>query len=287
MINKDLTKTFIDEIYSKAPKKNYETNKIFYNHTDEIWSNDLADMIDYKISNNKGYRYIFVAIDHFNKYLWGKPLKNKYNQTITNEFSNILTTSKRKPLKLESDRGTEFYNSIFQNFLKSKSIHHYSRFTDKGPSIAERVIRTIRNLLKKPVFEKRNADSISELPSIIKQYNNTIHSSTKMTSIQASKKVNEKEVFPNLRDDRVKRQPKFKLGQLVRTADIKKVFSKGDSTNYSYKLYTITEVIHDTIPGYRIDYLPERYNESLLLPTKLTLEENNHVMKKLNLIQQK
>ena len=46
MINKDLTKTFIDEIYSKAPKKNYETNKIIYNHTDEIWSIDLADMID-------------------------------------------------------------------------------------------------------------------------------------------------------------------------------------------------------------------------------------------------
>ena len=27
MINKDLTKTFDDEIYSKAPKKNYPTNK--------------------------------------------------------------------------------------------------------------------------------------------------------------------------------------------------------------------------------------------------------------------
>ena len=285
MINKDLTKTFIDEIYSKAPKKNYETNKIIYNHTDEIWSIDLADMIDYKISNNKGYRYIFIIIDNFSKYLWAILLKNKYSQTITNEFSNILTTSKRKPLKLESDRGTEFYNSIFQNFLKSKSIHHYSRFTDKGPSIAERVIRTIRNLLKKPVFEKGNADWISELASIIKQYNNTTHSSTKMTPIQASKKVNEKEVFSNLRDDRVKRQQKFKLGQLVRTADIKKVFSKGDSTNYSCKLYTITEVIHDTIPSYRIDYLPERYNENLLLPSKLTLDENNQIMKKLNLIQ--
>ena len=40
----------------------------------------------------------------------------------------------------------------------------------------------------------RNADWLGELPSVIKQYNNTIHSSTKMTPIQASKKVNEKEV---------------------------------------------------------------------------------------------
>ena len=169
--------------------------------------------------------------------------------------------------------------------METKNIQHYSRFTDKGPSIAERVIRTVRNLLKKPVFEKGRADWLSELPSVVKQYNNTIHHSIKMTPNQASKKINEKLVFSNLRDDRVKRQPKFKLGQLVRTADIKRVFSKGDSTNYSYKLYTITEVIHDTIPSYRIDYLIEQYNENLLLPTKLSLEQNNQVMKELNLIQ--
>ena len=285
MIKKDLTKIFIDEIHSKPPRKNYPTKKIVYNFVDEIWSIDLADFSDYKTSNNKGFRYIFIVIDNFSKYLWAIPLKNKYSQTITNEFSNILSTSKRKPIKIESDGGTEFYNSIFQNFLKSKNIQHYSRYTDKGPSIAERVIRTLRNLLKKPVFEKGRADWLSELPSVVEKYNNTIHSSTKMTPIQASKKSNQKLVYNNLKDNREVLKPKFNLGQLVRTADIKRVFSKGDSTNWSYKLYTITEVIHDTISSYRIDYLPERYNENLLLPTKLSLEENNQVMKKLNLIQ--
>ena len=106
-----------------------------------------------------------------------------------------------------------------------------------------------------------------------------------MTPNQASKKSNERKVYLNLRDDRQKQRLKYKLGQLVRTADIKRVFSKGDSTNYSYKLYTITEIIHDTIPSYRLNYLPERYYQNLLLPTKLSLEENNEVMKKLNLIQ--
>ena len=285
MIKKDLIKIFIDEIYSKPPLRNYPTNKIVYNHIDEIWSIDLADFSDYKTSNNKGFRYIFLVIDNYSKYLWAVPLKNKYSQTITNEFSNILTNSKRKPLKLESDRGTEFYNSNFQKLLKNKNIQHYSRYTDRGPSIAERVIRTIRNLLKKPVFEKGNADWLSELPSVIKQYNNTIHISIKMTPIQASKKSNEKEVYSNLQDRRVKQQPKFKLGDLVRTSDIKRVFSKGDSTIYSYKLYTITEIIHDTIASYRLSYLPETYNQNLLLPTKLSREENNQVMKELNLIQ--
>ena len=147
------------------------------------------------------------------------------------------------------------------------------------------MIRTIRNLLKKPVFENRNADWISELPSVTKQYNNTVHHGIKVKPIDASKKSNQKLVYDNLKDDREVRKPKFELGDLVRTADIKRVFSKGDSTNWSDKLYTITEVIHDTIPAYRINYLPERYNENLLLPSKLTLDENNQVMKELNLIQ--
>ena len=108
MSKKDNIKIFIDEIYSTPPKKNYETNKIVYNHIDETWSIDLTDMVDFKTSNNKGYRYIFIITDNFSKYLWAIPLKNKYSQTITNEFSNILTTSKRHPGKLESDRGAEF-----------------------------------------------------------------------------------------------------------------------------------------------------------------------------------
>ena len=54
-----------------------------------------------------------------------------------------------------------------------------------------------------------------------------------MSLIQTSKKSNEEEVFSNLHDRRVRQQTKYNLGQLVRTADIKKVFSKGDSTNYS------------------------------------------------------
>ena len=112
---------------------------------------------------------------------------------------------------------------------------------------------TKRNLLKKPVFVKGNADWLSELSSVIKQYNNTIHSSTNMKPIDASKKSNEKIVYSNLQDRRVRRQPNYKLGQLVRTADIKRVFSKGDSTKWNCNLYTIIEVLHDAKPSYRIN----------------------------------
>ena len=156
-------------------------------------------MMDYKNSNNKVYRYIFIKVDNFTEYVLAIPLKNRFSQTIKNDFSNILTTSERKPPKIESDRGLKFHNSIFQNFLKSKNVHHYSRFTDKGPSIAKRVIRTKRNLLKKPIFLAGNADWLSELLSVNKKNNNTVHHSTKMTPIQASKKAIEKLVYNNLK----------------------------------------------------------------------------------------
>ena len=182
MAKKDLTRIFIDEIYSKPPPRKYPTNKIIYNHIDEIWFIDLADMIDYKTSNDKEFRYKYILIDNLCKYLWAIPLKNKNSQTITNEFSNILTTSKRKPLKIESDRVTEFFISIFQNFMRSKNIQHFSTYTDKGPSIVGRMIKTLRNSLKKSVFLAGKADWLSELPSIFKQYKNSIHSSTKTDS---------------------------------------------------------------------------------------------------------
>ena len=224
MAKKYKIKIFSDEIYSKPPLRIYPTIKIVNNHIDKIWSINLVDMVGYKISNNKGFRYLFVIFDKFSTFLWAIPLKNNYSQTITNEFSIFLTTSKRKPLKIESDRGTEFYNSIFQNFLKSKNIHHFSRFADEGPSTAERVMRTIRNLLKKPIFLASNADWLSELSAVIKQYNNTILLSIKMTPIEASKTINEKEIYSNLKDRREIRKPMFGLGQLVRRADIKRVF---------------------------------------------------------------
>ena len=142
----------------------------------------------------------------------------------------FLVKNKELNLLNFSEKNLNININLNFNYLKAKNIQHYSIFTDKGSSIAERVIRTVRNLLKKPVFEKRNANWISELPSVIKQYNNTIHSSVNMTPTQASRQANEKKVYCNLKGNREVRKPKFNLGQLVRAGDIKKVFTKGDST---------------------------------------------------------
>ena len=276
-------KIFINEIYSTPPNKNYATNKTDVYHIDDIWSLGILDLKDYGPENNRGYRYVLVTIDNFSKFGWTIPLKNKNSQTMKNFFKNILNNSKRKPNLIESDRGKEFYNNIFQDFLNKNNIKLYSRSSSFGAVFAERFNRLIRNLLKKPVFEQGDGKWIDILPKITKQYNNRVHTSTKLTPIQASLKKNEGYVYKIFIDKRRKITPKFQINNLVRTADLKKTFSKSDTTNWSYNLYKITEIFNDTIPSYHIDNLPERYNEALLKKTELTLKENNTVMKKLGI----
>ena len=58
---------------------------------------------------------MFIIIDIFSKYLWAIHFKKRNTQTITQEFSNILTTSKRYPIKLEAGRGAEFSTPFFRN----------------------------------------------------------------------------------------------------------------------------------------------------------------------------
>ena len=272
-------KIFINEVYSKPPRNYYPTNKTDVYHIDDTWSLDKLDLKDYGPKNNRGYRYVLVTIDNFSKFGWTIPLKNKNALTIKDSFENILKNSKRKPNLIETDRGKEFYNNIFQDFLNKNNIKLYSRNSSCGAVFAERFNRTIRDLLKKIVFEQGDANWIDILPTITKQYNSRIHSSTKLSPKDASLKKKEGFVYKNLLDKRKKIKPKYQINDLVRTADLKRTFSKGDTTNWSYKLYKITEIINDTIPSCKIDNLSERYNESLLKKTNLTMKENNSVMK--------
>ena len=59
-----------------------------------------------------------------------------------------------------------------------------------------------------------NTQYLDILPKILKQYNNTKHSSIKMTPVEASKKKNENAVFNNLYGDmtQLSSKPKFKIG---------------------------------------------------------------------------
>ena len=83
------------------------------------------------------------------------------------------------------DKGWEFYNKDVQ-----KLVELYSTENDEKSCMIERFNRTI----KKKCLRK----CIDVLDLLVDQYNNTIHSSIKMTSKEASRKENENIVWRNL-----------------------------------------------------------------------------------------
>ena len=109
-----------------------------------------------------------------------------------------MISSKRSPNLIELDRGKEFYNNLFQDYLNKNNIKLYSRNSSYGAVFAEIFNRTIRDLLKRPVFERGDSNWIDVLTTITKKYNNRTHSSTKLTPIQASLKKNEGYVYKKL-----------------------------------------------------------------------------------------
>ena len=58
-------KIFINEIYSKPPKKYHNTIKTNVYYIDDTWSLDILDLKDYGPKNNRGYRYVLITIDNF------------------------------------------------------------------------------------------------------------------------------------------------------------------------------------------------------------------------------
>ena len=184
---------------------------------------------------------------------------------------------------VETDPGKDIFNKIFTDLLDKTIIKRYSRLTSLGAVFAERFIRTIRDLLRRPVSKRGDANWVDVLPSITKQYFEGSHSSTKLTSIQCFSKKNEAHTHQILLDKGKKRKPKYKPHDLTRSANLNRTFSRGDSTKWLYKLYDITEVVMDTIPSYHFNNLPERYNETLLKKTKFRLRENFSVIRKLNI----
>ena len=121
------------------------------------------------------------------------------------------------------------------------------------------------------------------LPAITKQQKIRKYSTTKLTPTEASLKKNEGFIYNNLLGKRKKTNPKIQVNHLVRTTDLKRTFSKGNTTYSSYKMHEIKEIFNETKPNYKIVNSKERYNEFLLEKTNLTLNENDSVIKKTNL----
>ena len=93
---------------------------------------------------NKGFRFLLCVIDIFSKYAWVLPLKNKKGVSIADAFKKILDDSNRKPNKIWVDKGSKFYNSSFEKWLKDNDIEMYSMHNERKSAVAERFIRRLK-----------------------------------------------------------------------------------------------------------------------------------------------
>lgn len=85
---------------------------------DDLWQADLIKLRLYSRQNV----YMLNVIDCFSKYAWAVPLKTKSALEITKAFREIFKNSKRVPRNLQTDHGTEFYNTKFSKLIRIELI---------------------------------------------------------------------------------------------------------------------------------------------------------------------
>ena len=125
-------------------------------------------------------------------------------------------------------------------------------------SLVESFNRTIANLLQKARIASKKGKTwkwYNELPSIIKKYNSTVHSTIKAKppDVFNYRDVNHQEI------KRIK--PNCKVNDKIRIVTNKKLFQKGDVIRISKAIYMIVEEVDKVqTPEFR----NKRYSEKTL-----------------------
>ena len=249
----DWAQQLAEELH-KPIRRKFKTRKVIVNHIDEIWSADLVFMD--KLSKwNKGFKYLLTVIDVFSKFAWVVPLKDKKGSSITTAFADIIKTYKRKPEYLWVDKGSEFYNKTFKEWLLQNDIELYSTFNEGKAVIIERFNRTLKSRMYKQFTIQNNTIWYNIIDKLVDEYNKTKHGSIKLTPVEASKKKNHGLVYFNLYGDieASKQKPKFKIGDEVRISKYKrKVFDKGYTPNWSEEIFTVDKIQYTNPLTYKL-----------------------------------
>ena len=169
----------------------------------------------------------------------------KNNITIANDFQKILDNSTelysmRKPNKVWVDKGSEFYDKFFKQWLKDNDIEMYSTHNEETYVVTERFIRTLKNKIYKHMTDVWKNVYIDKLDDIVNEYNNAYHSTIKKQLIEVE--YIEVEYIGCIREVYDK-EPKFKVGgDHVRLSECKNIFAKRHTPNCPEEVFVIKEV---------------------------------------------
>ena len=128
---------------------------------------------------NRGVKYLLAVIDVFSKYGWLIPLKDKTGKSVASALKTIFKV--RKPEKMWVDKGKEFYNKNVKDLIEL-----YSTENEEKSSVVERWIRTMNEKMWKYFTANSTNVYTNALSDLVREYNNTRHSSIKMSPVQAS-----------------------------------------------------------------------------------------------------
>ena len=106
------------------------------------------------------------------------PISNKESKTIFKYLKSSLEAN-WFPEEIGSDNGSEFKNSLIENFLKENNVEfiHGAPYNPHSQGVVERFHQTIKDLLYSMKTEEKNNFDIKEcLDIVLKKYNNHEHS---------------------------------------------------------------------------------------------------------------
>jgi hypothetical protein len=240
----------IAEELHKPALKNYPRRKVTLKGLDDLYQADLVEMKPYG-NVNHGFKYILTVINCLSKFAFAVPLKNKSGSQVAEALAPIF--AKHKIKNLQTDQGTDFFNSHVKALTKKYKINHYHTFTELKASIIERLNRTLKSKMYKLFTARGSYEWVSILPQIVKTYNATKHRTIGMKPKDVRRKhvkmildrifkVKPLKILKKRRGHNIESKPKFKVGDKVRISKIKKTFAKGYIANWTNETFTIYAV---------------------------------------------
>ena len=191
----------------------------------------------------------------------GRPLKNKTGEDVKAAFADLFNSSQRKPVKLQTDDGKEFLNTIFQTFLKQHGVTHFTLTSAYKAALAERFNRSIKSRMWRYFSHVGNHKWLNVLPLLIQSYNASVHRGIGMRPNDVSqenemmlweKQENKLPQTVTLRNPRTA----LKIGDHVKISVVNKnVFAKGYLPNFSEQVYVVAAVIYTEPVQYKLKNL--------------------------------
>ena len=241
----------------KPIRRKFARNKTITGAIDQQWQLDLMDM-QALASHNDGFRYVVTAIDVFSRYAWAAPIKNKSGAAVTEAFQKMTDTGERQLRTVQTDKGKEFLNKIFQDHLKSEGIEFFTGENDDiKASLVERLNRSLKEKLWRYFTHKRTYRYVDVLHHVVSSYNRTHHKTLKMAPAQVSSENSETVFYrqdaPTKKqiDEIWKKKKKTKTtavdviapGDRVRMLRAKGAFDKGYEGNWREEVVDVAKTL--------------------------------------------